>query len=136
MRHMEETPSKAERLAEFFRRLGAASAASSGDEAYRLLCSTLDQVEDEMSGLPNQPARWLTLDRMFPPQTDRMTLVEGCAVTRFENLRHITYIAANGAIEIRSRRRRNGASDVHFSKAGSDGRMLIEFCPRLANGNL
>jgi hypothetical protein len=133
---MEGTPSKAERLAEFFRRLGEAGAASSFDEAYRLLCSTLDQVEDEMSGLPNEPERWMTSDRMFPPQSDRMSSVEGCDVKRFDNLRHITYIAANGAIEIRSKRRRDGAIEVHFSKAGSDGQNINDFCPKLANDNL
>lgn len=133
---MEGTPSKAERLAEFFRRLGKAGAASSFDEGYRLLCFTLDLVEDEMSGLPNEPERWMTLDRMFPPQSDRMSSVEGFDVKRFDNLRHITYIAANGAIEIRSRRRRNGAIEIHFSKAGSDGQSISDFCPKLANDNL
>ncbi|MFN6103647.1 MAG: hypothetical protein ACK5EA_04245 [Planctomycetaceae bacterium] len=136
MRRLEESPSKAVRLALFFQRLGEAGCSSTGAEAFRLLCSTLDQVEDELSGLPNEPERWLTLDRMFPPQTDRMSHVEGCDVLRFDNLRHMTYNAANGAIEIRSKHRRNGALEVHFSKAGADGRTLIEFCPRLASGNL
>lgn len=133
---MEGTPSKTERLAEFFRRLSEAGAASSFDGAYQLLCSTLAQVEDEMSGLPNEPERWMTLDRMFPPQSDRMSSVEGCDVKRFENLRHISYIAAKGAIEIRSKRRRNGAIEVHFSKAGSNGQSLNDFCPKLACDNL
>lgn len=132
---MEGIPSKAERLAEFFRRLSEAEAASSFDEAYGLLCSTLDRVEDEMSGLPNEPERWMAWDRMFPPQSDRMSSVEGCDVKRFDNLRHITYIAANGAIEIRSKRRTHGAIEVHFSKAGSDGQNIGSFCPRLANDN-
>ena len=132
----EGTPSKALRLAEFFRRLGEVDALSSFDEACRRLCSTLDEVEDEMSGLPNEPERWMNLDRMFPPQSDRMSSVEGCEVKRFDNLRHITYIAANGAIEIRSKRRRNGAIEVHFSKAGSDGQSITNFCPKLANDNL
>ena len=132
---MEETLSKAERLAEFFRRLGIAEAVSSFDEAYRLLCSTLDGVEDELSGLTNEPDRWMTSDRMFPPQLDRMSSVEECEVKRFDNLRHITFIAANGAIEIRSMRRKKGVIDVHFSKAGLDGRAISDCCPKLTNGN-
>jgi hypothetical protein len=133
---MEGTPSKSERLAEFFQRLGTASPAASFDEAYKLLCSALDQVEDELSGLPNEPERWMTLDRMFPPQSDRMSSVEGCDVKRFDNVRHFTYIAGNGAIEIRSKRRKKGAIEVHFSKPGLDGRSISVFCPQLADVNL
>lgn len=133
---MEEFPSKAERLAEFFRRLGQAGAASTWDEGYRLLCRTLDQVEDELSGLPNEPERWMTLARLFPPRWDRMSSLEEYDIKRFDNLRHITYIAANGAIEIRSKRRSKGAIQVHSSKAGSDGRHLNDVCPRLTQDNL
>jgi len=133
---MEGTTSKSLRLDEFFQRLGAASVVASFGEAYRLLCSTLDQVEDELSGLPNERERWLTLDRMFPPQSDRMSNVEGCDVKRFDNVRHITYIAGNGAIEIRSKRRKKGAFEVHFSKPGLDGRSISVVCPQLADTNL
>ena len=133
---MEGTPSKAERLKEFFQRLGAANPVSSFEEAYRLLCSTLDQVEDELSGLPNEPERWRTLDRMFPPQSDRMSSVEEYDVKRFDSLRHITYIAGNGAIEIRSKRRKKEGIEVHFSKPGLDGRSISAFCPTLADDNL
>jgi hypothetical protein len=132
---MREAASKGERLAEFFRRLGAARVVSSFDEAYVLLCSTLDEVEDELSGLPNEPDHWMTLDRMFPPRPDRMSSVAECDVKRFDNVRHITYIAANGAIEIRSKSRKSGAIKVHFSKAGSDGRAISDVCPMLANEN-
>lgn len=133
---MEGTPSKAKRLAEFFRRLGAAEPVASFDEAYQLLCSTLDEVEDELSGQPNEPERWMTLDRMFPPHSDRMSSVNGCDVKRFDNVAHITYIAANGAIEIRSKRRTEGIVQVHFFKPGNDGRRMSDFCPQLANANL
>lgn len=133
---MERVPPKSERLAEFFRRLGEADPVASFEAAHQLLCTTLDQVEDELSGLPNEPERWLTLDRMFPPQSDRMSSVEGCDVKRFDNLRHITYIAGNGAIEIRSQRRKQGALEVHFSKPGRDGRTIGVFCPQLADHNL
>lgn len=133
---MAETPSKTERLAEFFQRLQGLAPASSFEEAYQQLCGTLDQVEDEMSGLPNEPERWMTLDRMFPPQSDRMSRVAGCDVERFDNLRHITYISANGAIEIRWKRRKGGAIETHLSKVGADGKSIIEFCPNLAHENL
>lgn len=129
---MAEIPSKEERLKEVFRRLSSLPPASTFEEAYRQLCETLDQVEDEMSGLPNEPESWMTLDRMFPPQSDRMSSVAECDVKRFDNLRHITYISANGAIEIRSKRRKSQSVDTYFSKAGADGMSVIEFCPELA----
>ncbi|MBS0204905.1 MAG: hypothetical protein JSS49_18515 [Planctomycetes bacterium] len=132
---MSGIPSKEIRLKEFFRRLHSAVATASFEKAYELLCSTLDQVEDELSGLPNEPDQWMTLDRMFPPQTDRMSSVSGCDVKRFDSLRHITYIARNGAIEIRSRRKAEKPV-IHFSKAGSDGKHVSDVCPKLVDENL
>jgi len=129
-------PSKQERLQGFFRRLDSADAAASFDEGYRLLCDTLDQVEDELSGQPNEPERWMTLDRMFPPQQDRMSSVAGSDVKRFDSLRHITYIAPNGAIEIRRTRLVAGRVVVFLAKAGSDGRMVSDVEPRLSDRNL
>lgn len=125
-----------QRLAEFLRRLAEAPAAASFDEAYRLLCSTLDGVEDELSGLPNDPGQWMTLERMFPPQRDRMSSIAGCDVQRFDSKRHITYIAANGALEIRGKRRPRESVVVLCSKAGADGRRLSDVCPPLAAANL
>ncbi len=93
-KQMAETPSKDERLKEFFQRLASLQPASTFEEAYRQLCKTLDQVEDEMSGLPNEPERWMTLDRMFPPQSDRMSSVAGCDVKRFDNL-----LTVHGSVE-------------------------------------
>lgn len=133
---MSGTQAKAIRLEEFFRRLNSAGAVASFEEAYDLLCSTLNQVEDEFSGLPNEPDQWMASDRMFPPQTDRMSSVPECTVKRFDSLRHITYIAKNGSIEIRSKRLKAGKIEVHFSKAGSDGIQVSDVCPNLANRNL
>lgn len=129
-------PSKTERLHEFFQRLSNAGPVASFEEAYRLLCATLDQVEDDLSGLPNRPDQWMTSDRMFPPQEDRMSSVPESTVKRFDNLRHITYIAQNGAIEIRSRRLKAGQIEVHFSKDGADGRKICDVCVNLRSRNL
>ena len=46
---------KSERLAEFFRRLDLAPGATTFEEAYRLLCDTLNAVEDEMTTTPFTP---------------------------------------------------------------------------------
>lgn len=129
----DDVPSKDERLAEFFRRLVAAAPAASFDEAYSLVCTTLEQVEDELSGLPNEPDKWMSLDRLFPPQSDRMSTIEGTGIKRFDSLRHITYVGPNGAIEIRSSR---DATAAYFSKPGRDGRSICDVDPRLRDANL
>lgn len=129
-------PPKAERLAEVFRRLGEAKLCSTFDEAYELLCKTMDEVEDELTGYPNEPDQWMQIQRLFPPQMDRMSSVEGCDMKRFDSRRHVTYIAGNGALEVRSLRVVNGEVKVHFTKAGSDERSVCDFCPDLKEANL
>ena len=62
-----------ERLAEVYRRLSERPRASSGTEALRQLCEVLEQVEDELSGVPRQepsprPARFD--GRMYCPEED------------------------------------------------------------------
>jgi hypothetical protein len=123
---------KQQRLEEVFRRLANAAPESSFEGAYQLLCKTIDQVEDELSGLPNEPDRWMELGRLSPPQTDRMSSVEGCDVKRFDSRRHVTYIATNGAMEIRLIR----DPVALFSKLASDGRGVCDVCPELASNNL
>lgn len=62
-----------DRLVEVYRRLRERPHASSGTEALRQLCEVLEQVEDELSGLPRQnpspgPARFD--GRMYCPEED------------------------------------------------------------------
>jgi phytoene/squalene synthetase len=42
------------RLDEFYRRLAAAPPARTADEALELICRMLDEVEDDMSGIPKE----------------------------------------------------------------------------------
>lgn len=129
-------PSKLERLTEIFRRIGDAQLCSTFDEAYQLLCRTMDEVEDELTPYPNEPDRWMQLDRLFPPQMDRMSSVKGCDIKRFDSRRHVTYIADNGAMEVRSLRVVDGEVKVHFTKTGNDGRSVSDVCPDLKEANL
>lgn len=129
-------PPKAERLAEIFRRIAEAKPCSTFDEAYELLCTTMDDVEDELTDYPNEPDQWMQIQRLFPPQMDRMASVEGYDVKRFDSRRHVTYIAGNGALEVRSLRVVNQEVKVHFTKAGSDGRSVCDACPDLKVANL
>jgi hypothetical protein len=112
--------SRPERLAEFFRRLGEAPAASSSDEAYRQICDILNAEEDENTSIPFDPAQWMTDGRMYPPQMDNQRPVPGRPdVRRFRSRSHHTLIGDNGAIEIR-----DSSGRPVFSKPGADGRAI------------
>lgn len=114
------TPSKSERLAELFRRLAAAPAVTSAIEAKSLLDSTLNAVEDELTGVPYDPEAWMTHDRMYPPQEDSRRVVPGRPdIARYRSRSHNTYIGANGAIEIAA-----VSGEVLFRKPGADGRYV------------
>ncbi len=109
--------SKRERLQEFYRRLAEAPHATTSDEALSQLTSILNGVEDELAGVPNQPREWRGDGRIYPPEPDSMRPVPTQpGVKRFRSLRHNTYIAANGAIEIVSLK-----GTVEFRKPGADG---------------
>ena len=132
---MSEIPPKGERLNEIFQRMANAPLCTTFEEAYKLLCDTMDEVEDEMTPYPNEPDRWRELPRLFPPQMDRMSTVQQCdqsVVRRFDSLRHLTYIAENGAMEIRALRK----AEALFAKDDKDGNSVCGVCPALQEENL
>jgi hypothetical protein len=109
---------KKARLKLFHERLAAAPTARTHDEAYDLLCTILDAVEDEHSGLPNNP-QWETDGRMYPPQIDSVRKVDGFpTVRRYRSSNHNTFIGSNGAIEIRQ----VVPELVQFAKPGANGK--------------
>ena len=112
--------SRERRFREFLGQLGAASPASGFDEARQLLAETLNAVEDAMSGVPFDPSRWQSDGRMYPPQDDSERAVPGYPdVRRYRSRRHNTFIATNGALEIRT-----VEGEVLLTRAGADGRLV------------
>ncbi len=60
-----------DRLSLLYHRLSALPPARTADEAFRQLAETLDQVEDEHSGVVRDPNPGLKFDgRMYPPRED------------------------------------------------------------------
>ncbi|WP_162006864.1 RHS repeat-associated core domain-containing protein [Roseimaritima sediminicola] len=92
--------SKAERLAEFYRRLANAPGAKSADEALDLIGKTLDDVEDAYSGVAKSKNPGLEYDgRMYPPQSDNIRRTsDGCIQVRTKGNR--IDIGKKGDIEI------------------------------------
>lgn len=109
---------KNERFREFLRRLELATPTASGEGALELIASTLTSVEDELTDILADPDRWITDGRMYPPQADsRRDVPVHPQVLRYRSRAHNTFIAANGAIEIRDL-----ADQVLLRKAGADGK--------------
>jgi len=113
---------KRERLDEFFRRLLAAPAVGTADEAMQQLSRILDEVEDELTGIPNVPDNWREDGRIYPPQTDRMRPVPGHPrVRRYRTAGHNVFVGENGSLQIVAL---DGA--VELEKSGFDGRGVWE----------
>lgn len=117
---------KRERLLEFIRRMESASLVATADEAMTLLAATLNAVEDEFSGVPNDPTGPNADKRMFPPLDEKYVFsVPGREDLRgYFHVEHETIFGANGAILIRTRptrRNPNAAIRVLLSKPGLDG---------------
>jgi hypothetical protein len=112
---------KGARLHELFRRMSAAPAAGSADEALELITEILNAVEDEHSGVPNDPTGPRADERMFPPIERYHFAIEGRPdLQGYRQKAHDTIIAGNGAILIRVRK----TMKTMFEKPGRDGRKV------------
>ena len=109
---------KAERVQEFIRRLDAAQSAASEQEAFELIETTLNGVENEFTTIPFSPSDYRTDGRLYPPQGDNKTTIRPGLVS-YRSVGHRTYIAANGAIRIE---KLDGTCDI--DKPGSDGQRI------------
>ncbi len=95
--------SRGKRLKEFYKRLKALSPASSADEAIENITRTIDEVEDELSGIPRNPNPDMTTNngRMYPPQADNIIPdpdVSGGYIVR--TAKQKIYISPDGGIRI------------------------------------
>lgn len=114
--------SKAERFQEFLARMRAAPSPNSADDAFILLARTLNEVEDEFSGVPFQPELWRHDGRMYPPQEDsRVKSLENASLRKYRSKAHYTIFGLNGSIRIQTLQ-----GEVLLDKAGQDGRRAIE----------
>jgi hypothetical protein len=95
-------PTMRERLEEFYRRLAALPRPSTADEALEQICRTLDEVEDELSGIPRAnppPQRWATDGRMYPPQNDSIIRHADGRISA-DTRRHRIEIGSDGCVTV------------------------------------
>jgi hypothetical protein len=107
---------RAERFAEFLRRLRNAPTAATATEAFWQLRDILNAVEDEMTAIPFNPANLQTDGRMYPPQHDSRKPKPSPGVKRYRTRKHNVLIWKNGAIRIQDL-----FGTVILSKHGGDG---------------
>ena len=92
---------KSARLKEFLYRLERLAPARSVHEAYGQIYFLLNEVEDELSGVPYNLSQSTTDGRMYPPQWDFMRPAPGRTGTfELRSARHRTFISDTGEIEI------------------------------------
>lgn len=112
---------KGERVAELVRRLEASPPAAGADEALDLVTSVLDEIEDQHSGVPNDPTSPMADERIWPPIARYHFEIQGRPdLDGYRQKGHETIIGANGAIRIRTRR----DVKVILDKPGRDGRKV------------
>jgi hypothetical protein len=113
--------SRAERLTELLRRLEAATTCAAANEALELLADTLNDVENQMSGVPFNPSYPLDDGRMYPPREDARREVEGRPdLLRYRTRNHNIYVSSEGALRIEEVRGRT----CLLSKPDKNGRMI------------
>jgi hypothetical protein len=119
--------SKRERLNLVYNRLDNEQPAANHDEALTLIARVLNEVEDEFSGVPYNPDEPGTDGRMYPPNTRfRYKNWERPGIHCYRQVAHATFIAENGALEIRSR---SGTElgNILYEKPGKDGKKVSDY---------
>jgi hypothetical protein len=111
-----------DRLSLLYQRLSELPPARTADEAFRQLAATLDQVEDEHSGVERNPNPGLKFDgRMYPPREDfTERLPDGGLRTTTKG--NLIEISPGGTTDIYSRHTNN----LLFRRPGIDARPALD----------
>jgi hypothetical protein len=113
-----------ERFEEMMRRMRELAPFSDGDRARAVLEGVMRAVEDQCSGIPENPDAHLarTSDgRMYPPH-DKYEISSGSAHIRaFRQIGHRTFFGDNGALLIE---RLDGTAELDLS--GTDGKKITD----------
>jgi hypothetical protein len=112
---------RAERISELLRRLTDAPSCATAEEAMTLLETTLNDVENQMSGVPFNPNYPMDDGRMYAPREDARREVEGHPdLLRYRSRKHNIYVSKDGALRIEEVRERL----CLLNKPGQSGRTI------------
>jgi|SRR6185436_15773576 len=112
---------KRRQVEELYRRLEAAKAAKTDEEAFSLIAQLMREIGDQLTDDPYDPSKWKEHDRIYPPQLDREDIPSGIEGARlFQTVAHQVIVGRNGAITMRKKR----SFEVEFVKAGHDGQVI------------
>jgi hypothetical protein len=118
---------KEDRLALFFSFMQQMQPAGTATEELGIIALALNTIEDKHSGVPYNPDAAGSDGRMYPPdERFRYRNWERPGVRCYRQVAHATFVADNGAVEIR---RRKGAElgEICFAKPGKDGRKVHDY---------
>ncbi|MBF9149411.1 hypothetical protein [Novosphingobium jiangmenense] len=114
---------RSERFQLFLDELMSATAVASIEEAKLLLEQTLVRIENEHSGVPDNPDGWQNDGRMYPPKEDRRRSISNEVVAVYDSRGHRISFGHNGSIRIEIRRGL-GKGTIVLDKPGQDGKTL------------
>lgn len=92
-------------------------------EAKASLEWTLNEIEDQHSGVPYDPAKWESDGRMYPPQDDFLQKGSNEDIAIYHSRGHRISFGRNGAIRIEVRSGPEKGKVV-LDKFGQDGKAL------------
>jgi hypothetical protein len=120
------------RLDEIIRRLNELPAFSDGDTARKALEDSMRSVEDELSGIPENPnaATSPPDGRIYPPHDLYEKDSRSPQVRLFKQTGRQTWFGANGALRIE---RSNGVAEV--DKPGADQKTIADLLSENSNDN-
>jgi DNA-binding phage protein len=82
---------------------GRRPSATTTDGVLNLLARVIRQIEDQHSGVENNPDAWKDDGRMYPPQEDNWRGVpDRPSLRRYRSAKHNTFIGLNGSIRIQT----------------------------------
>jgi hypothetical protein len=113
-----------ERLEEVMRRICAAAPFGDGAHAQTAMEEIMRMVEDEFSGIRENPDAHLALTtdgRMYPPHANNAIPSGSAHIRAFRQKGHRTFIGDNGALRIE---RLDGVAEIDL--AGIDGRKIAD----------
>lgn len=94
--------------------------AASFEAAWSDLERTIDEVEDEFSGVPKNPARWQSDGRIYMPQVDSEVRPPRPWVRKFRTRGHYALFGPNGSVEVQDLK----GERIH-QRRGADGRGVL-----------